>query len=255
MSALVALVVFGFFLGMRHAADPDHVIAVTTIVSRQRKVGHAAVVGMLWGIGHLITILAVGIAIIVFGVVIPAHIGLKMEMSVGVMLVVLGGLSLWGFMRSAPAAAGSARVHAHPHTHGDYIHSHPHGHEPDTHGHAEDDTPQGWLDRTFGRLGLYQALRPVIIGVVHGLAGSAPVALLVLAAIRDPFWAIAYLMLFGVGTIAGMMLITAAIAVPFAFTRHRLVRFNRLIGIASGLVSLIFGLYLVYRLGVDGGLL
>lgn len=249
MSALVALVVFGFFLGMRHAADPDHVIAVTTIVSRQRKVGHAAVVGMLWGIGHLITILAVGIAIIVFGVMIPAHVGVKMEMSVGVMLVVLGLLSIWGFIRSAPAAAQSARAHSHPHSHGDYVHTHPHGHGPEAHGHAEEETPTGWLDRTFGRLTLYQALRPVIIGVVHGLAGSAPVALIVLAAIRNPFWAIAYLVLFGLGTITGMMLITAVIAVPLVYSPARLAWFNRSIGVASGLVSLIFGLYLVYTLG------
>jgi sulfite exporter TauE/SafE len=259
MVTFLAIVVLGFFLGMRHATDPDHVIAVSTIVSRQRSVRQASLIGMLWGLGHTLTIVLVGAAIILFSLVIPPRLGLTMELSVGLMLVILGVVNLSGFMRwvtetLTPGDQHRLGIHSHPHAHGDYIHTHPHGHNPEAHGHREPDTPQGWLDQTFGRLGLYQFLRPVIVGVVHGLAGSAAVALLVLTTIRSPLWAVAYLVVFGVGTIAGMMLITAVIAVPFAYSRSRFTRFNHYLGVTSGLVSLGFGLFLVYQIGFVHGL-
>ena len=158
MITLISIIALGFFLGMRHATDPDHVIAVTTIVSRQRSMRDAAVIGALWGVGHTITIVLVGSAIILFGVVIPPRLGLTMELSVGVMLILLGILNLSGFMRwiteqFTPAAAASD-AHVHPHAHGDYIHIHAHAHEPERHGHAEGATPVGWMDRVFGQLGL-----------------------------------------------------------------------------------------------------
>ena len=137
--------------------------------------------------------------------------------------------------------------------HGDYVHTHKHGHTPDGHGHA--DTPQGWLDRRLGGLSMYQALRPVAIGVVHGLAGSAAIALLVLAQIRDPLWSVVYLLLFGVGTVAGMMLITSVIAVPFAMSRERLPYLNVWLRVVAGLLSLGLGIYLAWQLGVLSGLL
>src|SRR6185436_2987509 len=93
---LFSLVALGFFLGMRHATDADHVIAISTIVSRQRKLGSAALIGALWGVGHTMTVAVVGGAIILFGVVIPPHVGLAMEFAVGVMLVLLGVMSLSG---------------------------------------------------------------------------------------------------------------------------------------------------------------
>lgn len=241
---------------MRHATDPDHVIAVTTIVSRQRSIRHAALIGVLWGLGHTITILVVGSAIILFGLVIPPRVGLTMELSVGLMLILLGILNLSGMMRwitenLTPSGMG---YHSHPHGHGDYVHSHAHGHSPEAHGHAEDATPLGWMDRTFGKLGFYQIARPLAVGIVHGLAGSAAVALLVLTTIRVSSWAILYLLVFGVGTVAGMMLITAAIAVPFAFSEGRFDRLNRGLGLVSGLVSLAFGLFIVYQMGFANGL-
>jgi ABC-type nickel/cobalt efflux system permease component RcnA len=251
-----SIVVLGFFLGMRHATDPDHVIAVTTIVSRQRSVRQAALIGVLWGVGHTFTIFVVGSAIILMGIVIPPRVGLTMEFSVGLMLVLLGVLNLSGMMRwvtetLAPAGPGP---HTHPHGHGDYIHSHPHHHDPERHGHSEDRTPLGWLDRTFGQLGLYQILRPLTVGIVHGLAGSAAVALLVLTTIRVPSLAVAYLLVFGFGTVAGMMLITAAIAIPFTYSEQRFVRLNGGLGLVSGLVSLVFGLFIVYQMGFVNGL-
>jgi high-affinity nickel-transport protein len=262
MAPLLSVLFLGFFLGMRHATDADHVIAVTTIVSRQRSVRSAAWTGVLWGLGHTVTILAVGGAIILFGLVIPPRVGLGMEFSVALMLILLGVLTLTGVTgRMHEARAGdhhtgghADRLHAHPHTHGDYVHSHAHGHTPDAHGHAEEATPQARLDRALGRFGAYQLLRPLVVGLVHGLAGSAAVVLLVLATIRDPWWAVGYLLVFGVGTIAGMMLVTAAVAVPFAATAGRFAWLNRHLATASGALSLAFGVWMAYQIGVVDGL-
>ena len=256
MVTLLSLIALGFFLGMRHATDPDHVIAVTTIVSRQRDIRHAALIGVLWGLGHTITILLVGSAIILFGLVIPPRLGLTMELSVGMMLILLGLMNLTGMLRwiSNPVAPAHHSQHSHAHAHGDFIHSHLHSHTPEAHGHSENATPVNWMDRTFGRLGLYQIVRPLAVGIVHGLAGSAAVALLVLTTIRVPTWAVLYLLVFGVGTVAGMMLITAAIAVPFTLSENRFRRLNRGLSLASGLLSLAFGLFIVYQMGIVNGL-
>jgi high-affinity nickel permease len=256
MITLLSIIALGFFLGMRHATDADHVIAVTTIVSRQRSIRYAALIGALWGLGHTITILVVGSAIILFGIAIPTRVGLTMELSVGLMLILLGILNLSGMLRSITETLTPShhRLHSHPHGHGDYVHSHSHGHRPEKHGHAEDATPVGWMDRVFGRMGPYQIVRPLAVGVVHGLAGSAAVALLVLTTIRVPSWAILYLLVFGIGTVAGMMLITAAIAVPFAFSESRFARLNRGLALTSGLLSLAFGVFIVYQMGFVNGL-
>jgi high-affinity nickel permease len=256
MITLLSIIALGFFLGMRHATDPDHVVAVTTIVSRQRSIRHATLIGVFWGLGHTITILVVGSAIILFGVVIPARVGLTMELSVGLMLILLGILNLSGMLRwiTETLTPSHREFHSHPHGHGDYVHSHPHGHRPEIHGHAEDATPVGWMDRIFGRLGIYQVVRPFAVGIVHGLAGSAAVALLVLTTIRVPSWAVLYLLVFGIGTVAGMMLITAVIAVPFTLSDGRFARLNRGLGLVSGLVSLAFGLFIVYQMGFVQGL-
>src|SRR5437667_453030 len=251
---LVSIIFLGFFLGMRHATDADHVIAVSTIVSRERTLRSAILIGRAWGVGHTLTIVGVGGALILFSVVIPPRLGLSMEMAVGLMLIVLGMWNLTGILKWLQEAFSSGRVrppglHTHVHSHGDYGHSHPHAHDPESHGHGEDETPQAWLDRRFGRLGAYQVLRPLVVGIVHGLAGSAAIALLVLATIQNAWWATAYLLLFGLGTIAGMMLVTAAIAAPFAFAAQRLGGLTRYLRVASGLLSLGFGLFLVYQIG------
>jgi len=244
---------------MRHATDPDHVIAVSTIVSRYRATAGAAVIGALWGVGHTLTIVAVGTGIILLGWVIPPRVGLSLELSVGVMLVALGLMNLRGLLPRAPAANSSPpepphTLHAHPHPHGDYVHTHVHGHDPETHPHALDATPLARLDRWLGRLGAYQAARPLVVGVVHGLAGSAAVALLVLTTIGNPSWAIAYLLIFGLGTVAGMMVVTAAMAWPLAYGTRRFSRLPQILRVASGAVSLVFGLVVAYRIGVVDGL-
>ena len=242
---------------MRHAMDPDHVIAVATLVTRERSAWSAALIGSLWGLGHTITVAVVGAAIIAFEVVIPPRLGLAMEFSVALMLILLGVLSLSGLLQRvtaglSPSPDAASAMHAHPHQHEDYVHDHPHGHEPGAHGHEA--TPLSRLDRWFGRLGPYQIVRPIVVGVMHGLAGSAAVALLVLATIGDPLWAVGYLLLFGVGTIVGMMLMTAVIGLPFAYTAGRLVRAHRYLGVATGLLSIGFGLFLAYQIGLEDGL-
>ena len=206
-----ALLALSILLGMRHATDTDHVIAVTTIVSRQRGLRRAAAVGALWGLGHTLTILVVGGAIVLFGLVIPQRLGLWLEMGVAGMLIVLGALNLRG------------------------------GAAPDqTHVHASKSQDVGW--------------RPLAIGVVHGLAGSAAVALLVLSTFHEPVWAILYLAIFGLGTVLGMMLVTSAMTMPLAAASRRFKSLERVTAKLTGALSLAFGLALAYRLGVVDGL-
>jgi len=269
---LLSAILLGFFLGMRHATDADHVIAVSTIVGRERRIGAAAMIGALWGLGHTATVGVVGAVVILFGVTIPAALAQALEFCVGLMLIGLGIATLVRWLRAernvytavtpapsmtphphAPRDSLVLARHAHTHGHGDFVHSHRHGHGPGDHGHPEDATPASWLDRHFGRLGVFQIARPVLIGVVHGLAGSAAVALLALGAIRDPWWGMAYLVVFGLGTMAGMVLITMLIAAPFAWSSGRLPRVNAGLQLASGLLSLVFGLALVYGIASEAG--
>jgi len=246
----------GFLLGMRHATDPDHVIAVSTIVTRQGSIRNAALIGILWGLGHTVTILLVGAAIILFNLAIPTRVGLVMELAVGLMLILLGilnltGVTQWVTNRFTPGA-GDEVIHSHIHQHGKYSHTHVHGHRPEIHMHFNDSEDK-WSSNPIHRIGGYQLLRPLVVGIVHGLAGSAAVALLVLSTIHDARWAIAYLLVFGVGTIAGMMIITVIIGAPFAYTGRRFGSFNRFLGTASGLISVAFGLFIMFQIGfVDG---
>jgi high-affinity nickel-transport protein len=260
MSALLAIVLLGFFLGMRHATDPDHVIAVTTIVSRERSMLHAALIGVLWGLGHTVTILVIGSAIILFNLTIPPRLGLSMELSVGLMLILLGVMNLTGLMRRTIEWITIRRLGPGAHSHvvlgRRMIHSH--DEDPDEGRSAESKFAGNWIPRWgpqwFKTLGLFHFARPLAVGVVHGLAGSAAVALLVLTTIHRPSWAIGYLLIFGLGTIAGMMLITAAIAFPFAYTMKRFVQLNRGLTIASGMLSVGFGFFLCYQIGFVNGL-
>jgi high-affinity nickel permease len=254
----LTILAIGFVLGTRHATDPDHVIAVSTIVTRERSIAKAGLIGVLWGIGHTLTILAVGAGIILLDLAIPARIGLTMEFCVGLMLILLGVLNLSGAMKwisekFSPAHPLVVGEHAHIHEHGAKLHFHWHSHAPRREHHAESLAPPRWLEKSFAGLSLYQALRPLFVGIVHGLAGSAAVALLVLSTIREPKWAVLYLLVFGIGTIAGMMLITIFIALPLSFAGFRFTWLNRALVTGSGIVSLAFGLFVCYQIGfVDG---
>jgi ABC-type nickel/cobalt efflux system permease component RcnA len=230
----------GLILGMRHSTDPDHVVAVSTIVSRQRSIRHAALIGTFWGLGHTLTIFVVGCLIILFGVVIPPRVGLSMEFSVALMLIILGALNLTGLMQRMKERLSNLR-----------------NRPRESRAFAQEELETGTgsrPERGIRVFSLYQCMRPLVIGIVHGLAGSAAVALLVLSTIRSPMWAIAYLLIFGAGTMLGMMCMTTVMAVPLAYAGNRFTRVSRYLGVASGLVSFCFGAFLVYQLGFLGGL-
>jgi high-affinity nickel permease len=268
MTSLIAILGFGFLLGMRHATDPDHVIAVSTIVSRERSIMKAGLIGALWGVGHTVTILIVGAAIILLGIAIPTRLGLTMEFSVGLMLILLGLLNLTGALtwitdKFSPAHPKVEGSHAHLHEHDAKLHLHWHTHAGEAQHHGESMAPPRWFDRSAAnstqngasrtRLGLFQTLRPLFIGLVHGLAGSAGVALLVLSTIHNPKWAVLYLLVFGIGTVAGMMLITVVISLPFSFAGYKFAWLNRGLIVGSGVLSLAFGVFVCYQIGfVDG---
>jgi high-affinity nickel permease len=269
MTSLIAILGFGFLLGMRHATDPDHVIAVSTIVSRERSIVKAGLIGALWGVGHTVTILIVGAAIILLGIAIPTRLGLTMEFSVGLMLILLGVLNLTGALtwitdKFSPAHPKVDGSHAHLHEHDAKLHIHWHSHAGETQHHGESLAPPRWFDKSAAtaqqtgagrtKLSLFHTLRPLFVGLVHGLAGSAAVALLVLSTIHNPKWAVLYLLIFGIGTVAGMMLITAVISLPFSFAGYKFAWLNKGLIVGSGVLSLAFGLFVCYQIGIVDGL-
>jgi hypothetical protein len=258
MSDALVVLVLGFFLGMRHATDADHVVAIATIVTRQQTTRAAAIAGLLWGVGHSLTVFVVGAAIILARIAIPDRVGAGLELSVGLMLIGLGVANIVAFFNLQPAVwrrSGNglaAEVHTHAHGHGDYVHTHPHGHSPDVHPHRPDQTPLAKVDSMFARARLYGWVRPVVIGTLHGLAGSAAVALLVAAAVADPAWAVAYLIVFGAGTIAGMVLITVSIASALRLAGNRPEGSTERLALISGVASVLFGLLFAYQVLAAG---
>ena len=186
MNALTILTL-GFLLGLKHATDADHVVAVTTIVSRQRKLRHAAMVGITWGIGHTLMIIVVGVAIILFHVSIPARLQLVFEFIVAIALVMLGVLNLTGIMQKLLSAYSG--IHSHFHYHNSMpLHVHHHDAAIDNH-----QTQHEAVSEFIAHHGVVQLLRPLVVGIIHGLAGSAAVALLVLGSISDEKTALLYL--------------------------------------------------------------
>jgi high-affinity nickel-transport protein len=216
---VLSLLLLGFLLGLRHATDPDHVVAVTTIVTRERRLWSSSVIGAFWGLGHTATVVLLGGAIILCDVAIPPRLGLGLEAAVALMLVALGVANLTGLLGRAHRAVEGAIAPAHV-------------------------GPRGPI-----------GLRPLLIGLVHGLAGSAAVALLVLATIHDRREALLYLGVFCLGTIAGMVALTTALGLPFAYASRRLPRVQGWLAGATGLLSVGMGIVLVYQLTVVGGLL
>lgn len=262
-SAPLGIALLGLLMGMRHATDPDHVIAVTTIVSRERRLITASRIGVIWGLGHTFTVLAVGALIIIFKIAIPARLGLAMEFAVAIVLILLG-LGTFGSLVQRSARRFAAKqftvaatlvVHSHTHGHGIGSHRHPHVHTAATEHddsdalslHQEHDLPAGALPSFAIRQPLMRAFG---VGLVHGLAGSAAIALLVLSAIPQPLWATLYLAIFCLGTIVGMGLITTAIATPFLVAVRRTSWMHQSLVTGSGLLSFGFGLLLAYQLAI-----
>lgn len=254
MDTVLPVIFLGLLLGIQHATDPDHVVAVATIISRRPRFLSGALIGALWGAGHTVTIVTVGAAIILLNLTITPAVGLSLQLAVATMLVVLGCMRLiWVFrgrdqvhpehLRAPHEHGGGEAFHSHPHSHGGTTHAHPHLH------------PSRQLVEALQGVGAGQALRSVAVGLVHGLAGSAAVALLILSTIKDPYWAAAYLLVFGTGTILGMTGVTAAMAVPLMLTAGRFVKLNQALGFGTGAVSLCFGIFLIYQISLVKGLL
>lgn len=241
------VVLLGLIFGIQHATDPDHVVAVATIVSRTRRFGAGALIGAFWGLGHTATIVAVGVAIIFFNLTITPAAGLSLELAVALMLMALGATRIaWAF-RGSDRVPVAHLTEAHPHEGSVGFHSHVHAHWGSVHRHPYVQPPRALL-RALQAVGPAQALRSVLVGLVHGLAGSAAVALLVLATIRSAWGAVGYLLLFGAGTMLGMTAITALLSLPFAAGLPALTRWRRGFAVGTGALSLGFGLYLAIHI-------
>lgn len=226
--SLAATLGLGFLLGLKHASEADHLAAVSTMVSERRSVWQAALVGAWWGVGHTAALVAAGFLVLVLGIAIPERIANFLELGVGLMIIVLG-------MRL---------LHMH-------VHSHSHGGKSHLHLHFQDDQHAG--DSHSGLLGW----RPVLVGMVHGLAGSAALTLLVLSQVAHDSGVIAglaYLALFGVGSIGGMLLMSSIIGLPFSFGgrffRRTLIPLRLITAASSTAFGVFYALRTIQRLNI-----
>ena len=225
--SLTAALGVGFLLGVRHAMDADHVVAVSTLVSQHKSLLRACLLGTFWGVGHTIALMAAGLVTIAFKMTISPAVERGLEMAVALMLILLGAHVLLRCL-------ATVHVHRHEHTHGEGTHSHLHVHvggDAHAHGHL-----------------LRDGARPLLVGMVHGLAGSAALMLLALATIPSPGAALLYVLVFGVGSTGGMLVLSGVIGLPFAVAAGRSQAAQRAIQVVAGLASLAFGLLMAWRL-------
>jgi ABC-type nickel/cobalt efflux system permease component RcnA len=229
----------GFVLGLKHATEADHLVAVATIVSEQRSVRRSSLVGALWGAGHTAALVAVGLLVLLLRVAIPPRVAALFEFGVALMIVLLGSRVLYFLLRDR------RRVHTHTHRHGERVHTHLHFHdERDAH------APSAPHPRRHARHGGLSGLRPVLVGAVHGLAGSAALTLLILTEVvrgGSRALGLTYLLVFGAGSVGGMLLMSTLISLPFALTASRFERINTPIRLAAGLSSVAFGLFYAWQ--------
>ena len=232
---VLAVLSLGLILGMKHATEVDHVIAVSNIVSEHRKLAKVALVGGLWGIGHTLTLVLVGFFVLLLGISIPERTSQYLEFCVGLMII---GLSLTALAR---VLRGRSKLHAHTHSHKDAIHAHLHFHESDI---QHDDSIASHYHQV-SRIGL----KPLLVGAVHGLAGSAALTLLVLTQVRSVIIGLGYLLVFGLGSVLGMIAVSTIIGLPFAISARKLTKVSVGLQIAAGLVGVCFGCWYAYSAG------
>ena len=237
MDPVVSAVLLGFLLGLQHATDPDHLVAVATIVTRERRFAAGARVGLLWGIGHTLTLAIAGMIVVALGRNVPGRVATGLELLVAAMLVTLGVLRLREVIRGILVVAPGARVADHHHGGREIVHAH-HG---AAHVHPSMALLAAWRDEA-RRVGL----RALLVGAVHGMAGTAAVALLVLTTLHTVSAAAVYLIVFGIGTLAGMTALTAAMAYPVA-QLARLRRMREAMAVVSGLAAIVFGCWYAVR--------
>jgi sulfite exporter TauE/SafE len=225
---------FGFLLGLKHATEADHLAAVSTIVSERRSLFGSAILGGVWGVGHTISLFLAGVFVLLLKFQISERTEKMLEFGVGVMLVLLGLNVLRKLLKGG-------HLHFHAHEHGERVHVHPHIHE------REKDEPHTHHGFSFSP-------RALIIGMIHGLAGSAALMLLIIPTIESQTLGLLYIIVFGIGSIGGMMLMSFLVGLPFILTASRFDRFNHILQSFAGLVSIALGLFIVYEKGITEGL-
>jgi ABC-type nickel/cobalt efflux system permease component RcnA len=238
----VSLLALGFLLGLRHALDPDHVIALSTILSRNRTVRFALLSGLAWGIGHTSMILAAGILALGFGLTIPVGLENSLESFVGAMLILLGLSNVIGITRWIHRFThGTITIHPHLHIH-DRMHIHVHEHEG-----TDRQAHQGSMDlNNFTKShGWWVLARPFTIGVIHGLAGSGAVVILVSASVGDIGSGMGYLGLFGLGTVIGMIMVSLTLAGTVYSPNRKFARLEPILNGMTGIISILYGVYIV----------
>jgi ABC-type nickel/cobalt efflux system permease component RcnA len=240
MDSALPLLGFGFLLGLKHATEADHLVAVTTVVSEHRSIWRSAAVGALWGVGHTASLFVAGAVLILLRVTIPVRVAMALELAVALMIILLGSRILYQVLRRRR----DVHVHAHKHDQGP-THTHLHFHDQtDAHraeaGHA---VPHATHRGLWG-------WRPVAVGAMHGLAGSAALTLFVLAEVMrggSKLLGFAYLLVFGAGSIGGMLLMSTLIGLPFVLTAARFRQIDTPVRILAGTASIIFGLYYAWQ--------
>lgn len=244
-----ALLGLGLVFGLKHATEVDHVVAVSTIVSEHRNVWRSALVGALWGAGHTASLVIVGVIVLVFRVAIPLPVANWLEFGVALMIIALGVVAVGKVLR------GRAGLHVHRHLHrhaaAGQSHVHVHFHEPATEHEGEGLSPkEASHSHAISRLGL----KPLLVGAIHGLAGSAALTLLVLTQIQSVWLGLLYLALFGLGSTVGMLVMSGLIGLPFALSGRRLTSLNYGLQTVAGGLSIAFGLWYAYETAVTNGL-
>jgi ABC-type nickel/cobalt efflux system permease component RcnA len=235
-----ALLALGLIFGLKHATEVDHVVAVSAIVSEHRNVWRSALVGALWGAGHTASLVVVGVLVLVFRVAIPTPVAKWLEFAVALMIVGLGVLAVLRVLRTR------AQVHLHRHSHDGQSHVHVHFHEQKT-AHGGDSPAHS---HSVSRIGL----KPLLVGAMHGLAGSAALTVLVLTQIQSVPLGLLYLALFGIGSTFGMLLMSGLIGLPFALSARRLSSFNYGLQTMAGGLSIAFGLWYAYETAIANSL-
>jgi high-affinity nickel permease len=229
----LAVLSLGFLLGLKHAIDADHVVAVSTIVSENKNLRKSSILGVLWGLGHTASLLIVGLVILAFKLTIPVTLALSMEFLVGVILVILGISITKEFILN--------RLHLHGHSHQEKSHLHLHSHKSSIgHGHFH---------------GLKHEHKSIAVGMVHGLAGSAALTLLVLTTIDTLVSGVFYILIFGIGTIVGMMIVSTIIGLPFVYTANRFEEINEKVRLTAGFISIFLGIIIMVEIGFVQGLI
>ncbi len=239
----LTVLIFGFLLGLKHATDADHVVAVTTFVSRERNIWRSLWIGLYWGAGHSIPLFVIGTATLLFRESVLDRyesVATYFEIGVGVMLLYLGAGVIWNLWRR--------NVHVHHHDHGDGHHIHVHGSHQASESHEP--TAEEGADAGSGQRSAFLRLKSFGIGIVHGLAGSAALLIALMPEIDSAFVGVLYLVLFSVGTMLSMSALTLLLAVPFAASqqRHSL---NSGITLGAGALSIAIGAVVLTEIFLD----